>query len=126
MRFTDLLTQMDRTSRESKTAVDAALQAAKEAVGEQNRSNALAISKSEVTFTKQIDQIGFTLSSIQKSIDDKIDDIKVRFNAIEIRVNGIEGQKRGGNEVWAIWFAVTGIVVAVFGAVISCVVVFRH
>ena len=43
-------------------AVDAALQAAKEAVGEQNKSNALAIAKSEATFTKQIDQIGVLIS----------------------------------------------------------------
>jgi hypothetical protein len=90
--------------------VDAALQAAKEAVGEQNKSNALAIAKSEATFTKQIDQIGVLISTMQKGIDDKIDDMKSRLQAIE-------GQKKGGSDVWAIVIAIAGLAVAVVVAV---------
>src|SRR5579859_5246367 len=40
--FLERDTRTEQTSRDSKVAVDAALQAAKEAVGEQNKSNALA------------------------------------------------------------------------------------
>lgn len=76
-------TTVERTSRDSKVAVDAAFAAAKEAVGEQNKSNALSIAKSEAAFTKQIDQIGGLISTIAKGVDDKIDDIKTRITTIE-------------------------------------------
>ena len=56
--FKERDTRTEQSSKDSKVAVDAALQAAKEAVGEQNKSNALAIAKSETAFTKQLDQIG--------------------------------------------------------------------
>lgn len=66
-----------------KIAVDAALQAQKEAAGEQNRSNTLAQTKSETATTKQIDQIGILIQNNTKSFDDKIGDVKDRVNRIE-------------------------------------------
>lgn len=83
----------EQTARDSKVAVDAALQAAKEAVGEQNKSSALAIAKSEAATTKQIDQISVIINTMAKGLDDKIDDIKGRLNAIE-------GHGKGTNEIW--------------------------
>jgi chaperonin cofactor prefoldin len=103
--FVERDTRAEQTSRDSKVAVDAALQAAKEAVGEQNKSNALAIAKSEATFTKQIDQIGVIIGGMQKGLDDKIDDIKARLQAIE-------SQKKGSNEVWGYLVAAIGIIIA--------------
>ena len=73
----------EQTARDSKVAVDAALQAAKEAVGEQNKSSALAISKSEASTTKQIDQISVLIASSTKGLDDKIDDLKDRLTRVE-------------------------------------------
>jgi len=73
----------DQTQKDSKVAVDAALQAAKEAVGEQNKSSALAIAKSEASTTKQIDQQGLLIQSTAKASDEKIDDIKERLTRIE-------------------------------------------
>ncbi len=105
VQFTERDTRTEQTSRDSKVAVDAALQAAKEAVGEQNKSNALAIAKSEATFTKQIDQIGVIISSMQKGLDDKIDDIKSRLVMIE-------GQKKGSTDVWGYVIGIVGLVVA--------------
>jgi len=64
-------------------AVDAALQAAKEAVGEQNKSSALAIAKSETSTTKQIDQLVAQIASQTKNFDDKIGDVKERLTRIE-------------------------------------------
>lgn len=75
----------EQTARDVKGAVDAAFAAAKEAVSEQNKSNALSISKSEAAFTKQIDQIGIIITTMAKGIDDKIDDIKARITTIESR-----------------------------------------
>jgi len=77
-----------------KIAVDAALQAQKEAAGEQNRSNTLAQTKSETATTKQIDQIGTLIQNNTKSFDDKINDVKDR-------VNRIEGSGEGGKAMWA-------------------------
>lgn len=58
--------------KDTATAVDAALKAAKEAVTEQNTSNVLAINKSETSTTKQID-----------NQDSKINDIKDRLIRLE-------------------------------------------
>jgi hypothetical protein len=49
-----------------KIAVDAALQATKEAVAEQNRSFALATDKSETATMKQIDALGLAIQTANK------------------------------------------------------------
>lgn len=110
--FAERDTRTEQTSRDSKVAVDAALQAAKEAVGEQNKSNSLAIAKSETAFTKQIDQIGVQISTQQKGSDDKIDDIKSRLQSIE-------STKKGSDSTWAIVIAVAGLAIAIVVALIA-------
>jgi hypothetical protein len=77
--------QTEKAARDVKSAVDAAFAAAKEAVGEQNKSNALSITKSETAFTKQIDQLADSVKSIVKNTDDKISDLKERVLANEGR-----------------------------------------
>ena len=66
-----------------KIAVDAALQAAKEAVAEQNRSFALATGKSETATMKQIDALGLAIQTANKGLDDKIADLKDGLTRIE-------------------------------------------
>jgi hypothetical protein len=78
--FSERDTRTEQTSRDSKVAVDAALQAAKEAVGEQNKSNSLANAKMETAFTKQIDTIGTMIQTNMKATDDKINDMKERLD----------------------------------------------
>jgi ribosome maturation protein Sdo1 len=87
-----------------KIAVDAALQAQKEAVGEQNKSSALAIAKSETSTTKQIDQIGTLIQNNTKAFDDKISDVKDR-------VNRIEGMGAGAGALWGYALAALGILI---------------
>lgn len=87
--FKERDTRTEQSSKDSKVAVDAALQAAKEAVGEQNKSSALAISKSEVSTIKQIDQIGSLLTAQVKNSDDKFSDLKDRLTLIEGRGSGV-------------------------------------
>jgi hypothetical protein len=77
--------QTDKAARDVKSAVDAAFAAAKEAVGEQNKSNALSITKSETAFTKQIDQLSESVRLVVKNTDDKIADLKDRLVAMEGR-----------------------------------------
>jgi hypothetical protein len=88
IQFRERDTRTEQTSRDAKTAVDAALQAAKEAVGEQNKSGALAIAKSEASTIKQIDQIAILLQNANKATDDKISDLKDRLTMIESRSGG--------------------------------------
>ena len=114
--FLERDTRTEQTSRDSKVAVDAALQAAKEAVGEQNKSNALAIAKSEAAFTKQIDQIGTLISTMSKGFDDKIDDIKERLT---IR----DGHAKGSVDTWAIIVGALGAVGVVVTVILA---VFHH
>jgi hypothetical protein len=115
--FAERDTRAEQTTSSSKVAVDAALQAAKEAVGEQNRSNAAAITKSEGNFTKQIEQLGTLISANQKGADDKIDDIKSRLLVIE-------STKVGGNAVWG--YVVTGIFILLGSLAIVVAIVVKH
>lgn len=75
--------------KDTATAVDAALKAAKEAVTEQNASNVLAINKSEAAMTKQMDQQAALLSQIKGGLEDKINDIKVQLSKSEGKGAGI-------------------------------------
>src|SRR5665213_1907732 len=99
----------EQTQRDSKVAVDAALQAAKEAVSEQNKSSALAIGKSEASTTKQIDQLNVLIASSAKGLDDKISDMKDRLTSLD-------GQKTGGSAVWGYMVGAAGLITAL-GAV---------
>ena len=108
--FQERDTRTEQTSRDSKVAVDAALQAAKEAVGEQNKSSALAIAKSEAATTKQIDQMGTLVGSTTAGLNDKIDDIKDR-------ITRIEGTTLGHREGFTTTTAIVGIAIALTGLV---------
>jgi hypothetical protein len=128
--FIERDTRTEQTSRDSKVAVDAALQAAKEAVGEQNKSSALAISKSEAATTKQIDAIGLLIQSNTKNIDDKIDDLKTGMSKLEQRINGIEARKEGMVETKQGVNATTVITIAALSAAVSLIMaifaIFHH
>jgi hypothetical protein len=97
----------EQSSKDSKVAVDAALQAAKEAVGEQNKSSALAISKSEASTTKQIDQLSVLIGQQQKGFDDKINDVKDRLTRAE-------GAKTGMKDGWGYLVAGIGVALALY------------
>lgn len=86
--------RIDQTTRDGKVAVDAALQAAKEAAG-----------KSEQNFTKQIDQIMVMISTIQKGFDDKNDDLKTRIQALE-------STRKGAGDLWGFLVGIAGLCIA--------------
>lgn len=121
--FSDKLDTMEKYRIEqqkgTKEALDAALQAAKEAVGEQNKSNALANAKMETAFTKQIDAIGVQIQSNNKGIDDKVGDLKDRVIAGESRSKGI-------GEGWGIMVAAIGVVALIAGVVIGVIGLVHH
>jgi Fe2+ transport system protein B len=118
IQFVERDTRTEQTSRDSKVAVDAALQAAKEAVGEQNKSSAMAIAKSEAATTKQIDQIGVIIQTNTAGFNDKIDDIKSRLTIIE-------GKATGAGNLWGIIVGVAGLVSAA-AVIISILIMKGH
>jgi hypothetical protein len=116
--FTERDTRTEQTSRDSKVAVDAALQAAKEAVGEQNKSSALAIAKSEAATTKQIDSINTLIQSGNQALNDKIDDMKERITAFE-------GRSKGIGDGWGYMVGAFGLLLTLVSIVSVIVVVFK-
>ena len=98
VQFAERDTRTEQTAAGVKIAVDAALQAAKEAVAEQNRSFALATGKSETAMTKQMDALGLAIQTANKGLDDKIGDLKDRLTRIEgmdLGASRREGKDRG-------------------------------
>ncbi len=98
--------QTEKAARDVKSAVDAAFAAAKEAVGEQNKSNALSIAKSEVATTKQIDQLAENARVSAKNADDKISDLKDRLVAME-------GKSTGSNQALGWGIGAAGVLIAI-------------
>ena len=77
--------------KDTKDAVDAALQAAKEAVKEQTTASERAIAKSEAATNKQLEQLNVTFATAIKGVTDLLNDTKDR-------ITKIESNKQGGNE----------------------------
>lgn len=94
------------------TAVAAALLAQKTSVDEQNKSNAQAALKSELSVTKEIDGIKTLLAADGKAKDDKITDLRDRLASFE-------GKGAGAAMLWSILGAIGGGVLALIGALIA-------
>ena len=72
----------------ARISLDAALAAAKEAVGEQNRSNALSITKSESSMKEQVTANAVQAGTRIDALSDKFDDLKSRIDRGEGGQNG--------------------------------------
>lgn len=116
-KFQDVNSKIDHASVKDTRAVDAALSAQKESVAEQNKSNALAIAKSEAAFTKQIDQIIQMIGANAKVTDDKFEDLKTR-------VTLTEGRSKGIGDGWGYLVGGIGLVVAVLTLVVAAASVY--
>jgi hypothetical protein len=93
--FNDLDVRTERNAALAKEAVAAALQAQKESVGAQNISIAQSNEKMETSFTKQIDQQAASIKTVEKTGDDKVDDLKDRMASLDSRIQAIESRKEG-------------------------------
>jgi hypothetical protein len=87
--MTEKFTAVDGRFGESKVAVDAAFAAAKEAVAEQNKSNAREIGKSEAATKEQLASLSRVTDAGIAGLSDKITDARDRITAIENLTQGI-------------------------------------
>lgn len=83
----DIRTEQAATT--SKQALDAALLAAKELVGQQNTANVEAAAKAEASFTKQIDQTSVLIATLEKALTDRILELKERIDRGEGSTAGV-------------------------------------
>jgi tetrahydromethanopterin S-methyltransferase subunit B len=94
---------------DTKAAVDAALTSQKEAVRAQTTASELAISKSEASTAKQIEQLAVSAITGREELRRSIDEVKERFNeverslsaaitAVDTKANAINAQKVGAKE----------------------------
>lgn len=122
-----LIDESEKRYRELKAAealaLAAALQAAKEAVAEQNRSGALAISKSEAATGENIKQLQVAFQAANQATNEKIDDIKSRLDKGE---GGSVSERANRTESRLDTSLVVSIVSAMAAVVAVTVVVLHH
>jgi hypothetical protein len=107
-----------QSSTADRTAIAAALQAAKEAVGEQNKSSSEAIRKSEAATSRQIEQQSILIANTSANLTDKIDDVKERLTIIEgvqAGARAAHSSTQGTQQQWVgiIGLGITAMVVLV-------------
>jgi hypothetical protein len=86
--FRERDTRVEQTKIDGNKAIDAALQAAKEAVG-----------KTEIGFTKQIDAQQVVINTMASGFDGKIGDLKDLIGKLEQRMQASESTSHGAQEV---------------------------
>jgi len=111
---------------DTKSAVDAALIAQKEAVREQTTASERAIAKSETATNKQLEQLAATFATAAESLRRSIDDVKERVGdvdksirqslaEVDAKANRTASEKVGATESKTGTYATIGLIVAVVG-----------
>jgi seryl-tRNA synthetase len=77
-----------------------------------------AVSKSEVSVTKQLDQLSVTIATIESSLRRSIDDLKERIVMTEGSINTIASRHAGAKDSQAGLYAAIGGGAALVGAVV--------
>lgn len=93
LQFAERDIRVGQASTASAAALAAALQAAKEAVFENSQAAAKAAEKTELSFTKQIDQIGLRIDTVAKNYDDRLTELKERIDRGEGSTSGAAGTR---------------------------------
>ena len=133
IQFTERDTRTEQIARGNETALTAALNAAKEAVNQQNIAFTQATSKSEAAFIKQIDQLVALFQTGMKALDEKIttgtktsdDKIANVEKQLTMLVGSGVGQvnaRTERHEVSGTWIGVLGLIVGVLGLLTAAAV----
>lgn len=98
IQFKERDTRQEREARDNKVAVDAAFAAQKEAASEQNKSNTLAIAKSEAATAETINKLAELFKTATDALADKIEDRRRESDGITARLTQLESVKQGARE----------------------------
>jgi len=104
LRFTERDTRFNEVAKLNGTAVDAAFHAAREAV-----------TKSEGSVAKQVDQLNVLLSRSSEAVESKISDIKDRITAMENRSIGQVENRNTGRSDQLQWVGLIALLISVLG-----------
>jgi len=104
---------------DTKSAVDAALIAQKEAVREQTTASERAIAKSETATNKQLEQLAATFIAASDAQRRVTDDLKERIGEVDIKVNAVTSEKRGATDYRTGLYALVGVALAIAAFVIG-------
>jgi len=110
IQFKERDVRTDQTASQVKLAVDAALQAQKEAAGEQAKSFSAATTKSETAMNRQIE-----------GLDGKITDVKDRLNRVEAMNIGAASKRQDSREETALSQHGSQNQIALLAAVVAAV-----
>jgi hypothetical protein len=116
----------DQATEAAKQALDAALLAQKELVAQQNEANAVAAAKAETSFTKQIDQMGTIIQTLEKALDARITELKERIDRGEGSAAGATVQRTEQRLTIGAVMAVIAGVVGVAAIIVTIVLATRH
>ena len=105
-------------------AVDAAFAAQKEAASEQNKSNTLAISKSEASTAETINKLNQLFQTTMGSLSDKIDDLRQRVAAVEQQKVGANDRRQQGQ--WTYGAIVSALAAMAAVATLVVYIAIRH
>lgn len=98
LQFKERDTRSERESRDNKVAVDAAFAAQKEAASEQNKSNTLAIDKSEKATAETLNKQADLFKSTTDALAGRIEDSKQAVGKLDTRITTIESKGVGIRE----------------------------
>jgi cobalamin biosynthesis Mg chelatase CobN len=101
---------------DTKTAVDAALAAQKEAVREQTQASERAIAKSETSFVSQINALGNTVQTAIVGITTTLNDTKERLSRVESRSVGSKEAQIDMRAILGLIFAAALVVLGFYAA----------
>ena len=121
LQFKERDTRSERESRDNKVAVDAAFAAQKEAASEQNKSNTLAIDKSEKATAETLNKQADLFKSATDALSERVDASKEISGKIDTRLTTIESRGVVGREGQAAQQWASSFAVAVFVALVSCI-----
>ena len=118
LQFRERDIRTDQAAIAQKQALDAALLAAKELVGQQNTANVEAAAKAETSFTKQIVQTSVLISTLEKALTDRILELKERMDRGEgSRAGGAEHRSAARSDSALGWQMVSALAALVVVAV---------
>lgn len=116
--------RVEQSARTADAALQAALQAAKEAVGKQTEFFTTTISELKQAVTKQLDSLKVLIDTVSASLDAKINEVKDRVGIIEGTDRGQRGAIHDRQSATFNVANVIGMIGGIIGAVAIIVTLF--